>query len=71
MQSMIFFTGFMLLLAIILPFITPTLFEFALQSENVRQEAQSYFVWRMVGIGFAFICIAFRGFLWLSCALQY
>lgn len=62
MQSMIFFAGFMLLLAIILPFITPTLFEFALQSENVRQEAQSYFVWRMVGIGFAFICIAFRGF---------
>lgn len=61
-QSLYFFTAFLALLAVVLPFVIPYLFEIGIQSPNVRAEAYSYFVWRMVGIGFAFICIAFRGF---------
>lgn len=61
-QSLVFFFAFTIILALVLPFSIPYLFELGIQSPNVRNEAQNYFFWRMIGIGFAFICIGFRSF---------
>lgn len=61
-QSTLFLTVMCAVILIAMPFCMDSFFELVVQSDNVRAEAQSYFFWRTIGIGFAFAAGLFRGF---------
>lgn len=61
-QSALFLAMMCALIMLALPFCMEGFFNLVVQSDEVRAEAQSYFFWRTIGIGFSFGAGIFRGF---------
>ena len=61
-QSGIFLLAFSALVLLSLPVVMSPVFNVMVQSDEVRQQAQEYFFWRVIGIGFALTAVLFRGF---------
>ena len=61
-QSLIFLMAFSFVVLAALPFCMQPTFQYLVQSQEVRDQAQDYFFWRTIGIAFALISVLFRGF---------